>query len=432
MAKVIVNPTSSSKREISLPRSLLSIGRDPSNDVVLPDAMVSRRHAVIEYRGSQYYLRDCNSSNGSLVNGDRVSERSLRDGDLVAIGTARLLFREDLDPEEAGAKVVQHPSSPRLHCPQCQADYRKGDQFCRQCGAQVAPSLPPKAVCPSCGTAVPLPARFCSACGTTLPEDLASTRSRPQPEEELVAAAEAKAPASERAEAEPVAPVPLPLPPEPVPARPVPASRPDDSGGARGARALAVVGPPEPQPVRVPTPEPAPPAVTPNRPSARPRLAAEPQREPKPREARPPAPVGARLLAGVLDGLVVTVAQGLLVSPVLVYWWSAPVPARLSDLPVLPLVLSGLLVPLAALVSVAYHVYFVGTRGATPGKRQFGLAVEGEDGRWPIGMGRAAIRFLGYILSASLLGIGFLMVFTRGGSLHDRIAGTRVVCRERN
>ena len=93
MAKLIVNPTSSSKREIGLPKSMLYIGRDPSNDLVLPDAMVSRRHAVVEYRGNQYYIRDCNSSNGSLVNGDRVSERNLRDGDLVAIGTARLLFR---------------------------------------------------------------------------------------------------------------------------------------------------------------------------------------------------------------------------------------------------------------------------------------------------------------------------------------------------
>ena len=152
MAKLIVNPTSSARREIALARSLISIGRDPSNDVVLPDAMVSRRHAVIEYRGSQYFLRDCNSYNGSLVNGDRVSERNLRDGDLVAIGTARMLFREDLDAEDAAGKVVQHPSAPRLHCPQCQADYRMGDQFCRQCGTSVAPAPPAKAVCASCGT----------------------------------------------------------------------------------------------------------------------------------------------------------------------------------------------------------------------------------------------------------------------------------------
>ena len=158
MAKIIVNPTSSSRREIPLSRTLMSIGRDPSNDVVLPDAMVSRRHAVIEYRGSQYFLRDCNSSNGSLVNGDRVSERTLRDGDLVAIGTARLLFRDEVT-EEGSGKVVQHPSSPRLQCPACAADHRKGDLFCRQCGASLAPAAPPKAVCASCRTVGPLPAR---------------------------------------------------------------------------------------------------------------------------------------------------------------------------------------------------------------------------------------------------------------------------------
>ena len=97
MAKLVLNPHSPSRRDVPLPRTILSIGRDPSNDLVLPDAMVSRRHALIEYRGSQFFLRDCNSSNGSLVNGDRVTERSLRDGDLVAIGSARLLFREEAD-----------------------------------------------------------------------------------------------------------------------------------------------------------------------------------------------------------------------------------------------------------------------------------------------------------------------------------------------
>src|SRR6185295_6578724 len=194
MAKIIVNPTSSSRREVPLPRSLLSIGRDPSNDLVLPDAMVSRRHAVIEFRSSQYFLRDCNSSNGSLVNGDRVSERGLRDGDLVAIGTARLLFRDDYDSDEAGSKVVQHPSS-RVHCPSCQAECRKGDVFCKQCGATVTPpappAAPPKALCTACGTAVVLPAKFCNACGRELvsaggdAQGLEATKPRPilEPEE---------------------------------------------------------------------------------------------------------------------------------------------------------------------------------------------------------------------------------------------------------
>ena len=107
MAKLIINPTSPSRRETVLPKAVLSIGRDPTNDLVLPDAMVSRRHAVVEYRSNQYFLRDCSSSNGSLVNGDRVSERSLRDGDVVAIGSSRLLFRDDLESFDEAGKIVQ-------------------------------------------------------------------------------------------------------------------------------------------------------------------------------------------------------------------------------------------------------------------------------------------------------------------------------------
>ena len=167
VAKLIVNPTSSNRREIPLSRTtILTIGRDPSNDLVLPDAMVSRRHAVIEHRGSQFFLRDCSSANGSVVNGDRVSERGLRDGDLVAIGSMRLLFREELlesgRRQGRGAPLGGAARLPRLQV----ADYRRGDLFCRECGAQVAqPSGPPKAVCAACGAAVPLPARFCNACG---------------------------------------------------------------------------------------------------------------------------------------------------------------------------------------------------------------------------------------------------------------------------
>jgi pSer/pThr/pTyr-binding forkhead associated (FHA) protein len=99
MAKLVVNPTSRGRREIPLPTTLLAIGRDGSNDLVLRDATVSRRHAVIEYRNREYHLRDCQSSNGSFVNNDRIVERRLRDGDLVAVGQTRLLFRDPVDTD---------------------------------------------------------------------------------------------------------------------------------------------------------------------------------------------------------------------------------------------------------------------------------------------------------------------------------------------
>jgi uncharacterized RDD family membrane protein YckC len=461
MAKLIVNPTSSSRREIALPKSLLSIGRDPGNDIVLPDAMVSRRHAVIEFRGSQYFLRDCNSSNGSLVNGDRVSERSLRDGDLVAIGTARLLFRDDLDVE-AGGKVVQHPSAPRLVCPVCDADYRKGDQFCRQCGGALAPSAPSKAVCASCGTVVPLPAKFCTACGRALGPEEPAVRPEVVPPESARAEPAPRAANSESAAAAVALDIPPSGPPESKREPPVaaPASVPTPAPSPAPPAPALVPAPAPPPPVAAPLSIPAspaasapaastgapPPVVRPvdlrahRKPASRAREAAAravvpaPAPERTPRVPRPvpsaelePAGFGRRLAAGIIDHVAVGLLQAAVLTPVLWYWWSQPLPSEASQLPIVPVGVSLALVPLAVVLACAYFIYGWGVRGATPGKTALGLVVVGDHGGFPIGASRATVRLLGYVLSGALFGIGFLMIAFGGSALHDRVAGTRVV-----
>jgi len=62
------------------------IGRDPENDIVIPDRRVSRYHAEIVREGSEFVLRDCGSKNGTFVNGERVvQERRLQDGDEIQV-----------------------------------------------------------------------------------------------------------------------------------------------------------------------------------------------------------------------------------------------------------------------------------------------------------------------------------------------------------
>lgn len=61
----------------------LVIGRDSSCDLVLQSELVSRRHAVLYEEGGEFILQDLNSGNGTLVNGQRRSHYSLRDGDVV-------------------------------------------------------------------------------------------------------------------------------------------------------------------------------------------------------------------------------------------------------------------------------------------------------------------------------------------------------------
>ncbi len=391
MARLIVNPTSSNRREIPLARAtILTIGRDPSNDLVLPDAMVSRRHAVIEHRGSQFFLRDCSSANGSVVNGDRVSERSLRDGDLVAIGSMRLLFREEPVEAGVGGKVVPHPSAAPLVCPACGGDYRRGDLFCRECGVQVAqPSGPPKAVCPACGTAVPLPARFCSTCGSTLASD------------------------GQRVEGSEAAGTPARRDTQPLPVVPQAPRAP------RAAGSVAMAPDRQASPRRALSAEAAPVA------SAERSQPRERRAEPARRPAEPAEPAS-RLAAFLVDTIFMLSGQAVLLAPVGWYWWAREAPRAPSDVSFLPVFASATLVPLALLLGALYHVYFWCVKGATPGKELLDLRVETEDGLSPLPLGRATLRVFGYLLSAASLGIGFLMV-PFGGGLHDRIAGTRVV-----
>jgi uncharacterized RDD family membrane protein YckC len=82
------------------------------------------------------------------------------------------------------------------------------------------------------------------------------------------------------------------------------------------------------------------------------------------------------------------------------------------------------------LIFVGYFTYFIGLKGATPGKKMMKLKVTLPDGMYPIGIGKALVRFIGYIISGMICYIGFLMALfdkEEHRALHDRIAGTRVI-----
>ncbi len=75
-----------------LGRPVLTIGRAPSNDIVLPDASVSKHHAQIFQTGDGWSLTDLSSTNGSWINGVRVVDQHLMPGDRIRIGTFELTF----------------------------------------------------------------------------------------------------------------------------------------------------------------------------------------------------------------------------------------------------------------------------------------------------------------------------------------------------
>jgi adenylate cyclase len=75
-----------------------TLGRHPSNTLRLVDREVSKEHALIERVGPDFVLKDLGSSNGTFVNGRRVQELKLRDGDTISLGTSKLIFHAGEPP----------------------------------------------------------------------------------------------------------------------------------------------------------------------------------------------------------------------------------------------------------------------------------------------------------------------------------------------
>jgi pSer/pThr/pTyr-binding forkhead associated (FHA) protein len=76
-------------------RDNTSIGRSPSNDVVLKEPKVSRQHAAINKYNDHYIMIDLKSSNGVYVNGAKVDECVLHPGDEISIGGYKFVFQKN-------------------------------------------------------------------------------------------------------------------------------------------------------------------------------------------------------------------------------------------------------------------------------------------------------------------------------------------------
>lgn len=75
-----------------LGESVVTIGRMPDSVITLEDPNVSRNHAEIRPSGQGFVLADLGSTNGSKINGTKVSERVLQDGDELTFGATSFRF----------------------------------------------------------------------------------------------------------------------------------------------------------------------------------------------------------------------------------------------------------------------------------------------------------------------------------------------------
>ena len=84
------------KSLVRLEAGSYGVGRAPTNQLSYPNAVgLSRQHLIIERQGNDWVARDLGSTNGTLVNGERIAEpRTLRSGDQITAGQVTLVYRE--------------------------------------------------------------------------------------------------------------------------------------------------------------------------------------------------------------------------------------------------------------------------------------------------------------------------------------------------
>jgi hypothetical protein len=90
---VLVVDGPGTRHELSTGRNV--IGRGTEADIRLPDTGVSRKHVDVVLDGATAFVEDLGSTNGTLVNGRRISRQPLADGDVIRIGHSVLVYRAE-------------------------------------------------------------------------------------------------------------------------------------------------------------------------------------------------------------------------------------------------------------------------------------------------------------------------------------------------
>lgn len=132
------------------------------------------------------------------------------------------------------------------------------------------------------------------------------------------------------------------------------------------------------------------------------------------------ASFGRRLVAGFLDGIIVQIATTI-IGVVL-----SAVGGATGDDTVLPTVGVGL----SLVIALGYYIYFIGSRGQTPGKMALGIKVVKVGTQQVPGYLGAFLReIVGKILSSLIFGLGYLWMLwdAKKQTWHDKIAGTVVL-----
>jgi len=122
MYKLTIRDNNNKLDEMYVSHEVLKIGRNTDNDIRLDDATVSSHHAEIKQLNDAVEIKDCNSTNGTYVNGKLIAAHTLNDDDVVVIGKLTITFSgdrpapltEEIDPTTTISRGEMHSLLERI------------------------------------------------------------------------------------------------------------------------------------------------------------------------------------------------------------------------------------------------------------------------------------------------------------------------------
>ncbi len=106
MPKMIVSIDGVVIKEVQITKDRTTLGRRPYNDIVIDNLAVSGEHAMVQMTGSEVYLQDLNSTNGTYVNGKSIKRQLLQNGDSIEVGKYKIKFVGDAAASDGFEKTM--------------------------------------------------------------------------------------------------------------------------------------------------------------------------------------------------------------------------------------------------------------------------------------------------------------------------------------
>ena len=123
MPRLVAQSPEFAGKSFNLSGAEITVGRVEDNTIQVEHASVSGHHAVLRLDSLDYVIRDLESTNGTRINGERITQQKLRRNDILRLGNIELLY----DSEHAPPGQPMPSPSARVNLAECTSHGRPAD-----------------------------------------------------------------------------------------------------------------------------------------------------------------------------------------------------------------------------------------------------------------------------------------------------------------